>query len=53
MIRLGVVGYGLRLSCLVKSVFRAAASDLRVVGIVDRDEQLARQRLDGADREAV
>lgn len=53
MIRLGVIGYGLRLSCLVKSVFRAAASDLRVVGIVDRDEQLARQRLDGADREAV
>lgn len=53
MIRLGVVGYGGRINGMVQSVFREAAPDLRVVGVVDPDEAGARSRLAECDREAV
>lgn len=53
MIRLGVVGYGGRISGMIRNVFRKVAPDLRVVGIVDPDEKGARSRLDDCDQEGV
>ena len=53
MIRLGVIGHGSRMSAMIKSAFRAAAPDMRVVGIVDADERGARERLDAVDKDGV
>ena len=39
MIRLGVIGHGGRISSVIKSCLRKAAQDIRVVGIVDPDEE--------------
>lgn len=52
MIRLGVVGFGLRSELLV-NVFRDVEPDVKVVGIVDPDEAGVRTRLMAADQDAV
>ncbi len=53
MIRLGVIGHGLRISGLIKDCWREVEPDLRVVGIVDPDEAGARSRLDECDRQTI
>ena len=53
MIRLGVVGFGLRSEWLVKDAFRKVGHDFRVVGIVDPDEKRARERLEPCDQKDV
>jgi len=53
MIRLGVVGHGGRISSVIKSCLRPEAADIRVVGIVDPNEEGARARLDECDRDSV
>jgi predicted dehydrogenase len=50
MVRLGVVGHGGRVSELIKTCFRAVEPDVRVVGIVDPNEEVARGRLADCDR---
>ncbi|MBT3381058.1 MAG: Gfo/Idh/MocA family oxidoreductase [Lentisphaerae bacterium] len=49
--RLGVVGHGGRISGMIKGPFRQADSDLRVVAVVDPDEEGARSRLAEEDRD--
>ena len=51
MIRLGVVGHGSRISGVVKHFLRDVEPDVRVVGIVDPDQEGARSRLDDCDRD--
>jgi len=53
MIRLGVVGHGGRISGVIKHCLRAVEPEVRVVGIVDPDEDGARERLDERDRADV
>ena len=52
-IRLGVIGHGGRISGVIKSFLRSVEPDLRVVGIVDPDEEGARSRLADCDKEDV
>lgn len=52
MIRLGVVGYGGRISSVVRDCLRKADPDLRVVGIVDPDKEGVRPRLADCDKDA-
>jgi len=57
-IRLGVAGHGNRISGVIKHCLRNALPpslqpELRVVGIVDPDEEGARSRLDDCDRKDV
>ena len=52
MIRLGVVGYGLRSTLMVKT-FRKADPDVRVVAVVDPDEAGVRARLEEIDKSDV
>jgi len=51
--RLGVVGFGNRVSSMVNYALREVEPELRVVGIVDPDEQGARARLAEQDRDGV
>jgi len=51
--RLGVVGFGSRISSMINYPFREVEPDLRVVGIVDPDEPGARARLAEQDRDGV
>jgi len=53
MIRLGVIGHGGRISGVIKHCLRPVEPDIRVVGIVDPDEEGARARLDERDRADV
>ena len=53
MIRMGVMGHGGRISGVIKSCLRGVDPDIRVVGIVDPDEEGARSRLDECDRQDV
>lgn len=53
MIRLGVVGFGGRISGVINNILREVEPDLRVVGIVDPDETGARQRLAECDKKNV
>ena len=53
MIRLGVVGFGHRICSVINDILREVDADLRVVGIVDPDEQGARSRLAECDRQDV
>jgi len=53
MIRLGVVGHGFRIAHLIRECFRKVAPELRVVGIIDPDEEGARSRLDERDQKDV
>ena len=52
MLRLGVVGLGLRIELLIK-VFREIEPAMQVVGIVDPDEAGVRKRLMDEDKDAV
>ena len=49
MIRLGVIGHGSRISSLIRQVFREITPDIRIVAIVDPDQEGARSRLDECD----
>ena len=53
MIRLGVVGHGGRISGVINSCLREVEPDIRVVGIVDPNEENARARLAECDRKDV
>ena len=53
MIRLGVAGHGARISGVINHVLRGVDPDLRVVGIVDPDEEGARSRLADGDKQDV
>ncbi|MDD5482971.1 MAG: Gfo/Idh/MocA family oxidoreductase [Kiritimatiellae bacterium] len=58
VIRLGVAGYGHRISSFIGAVLRKAEpaafqAEIRVAGIVDPDEAGARARLDECDRKDV
>lgn len=50
--RLGVIGCGYRISGMIQSRFRQIAPELRVVGVVDPDEEGARRRLGDGGRDA-
>jgi predicted dehydrogenase len=50
MLRLGVIGFGARISGVINGPLSEAEPDLRVVGIVDPNEAAARERLAEADR---
>ena len=52
-LRLGIVGYGSRISQMIRSFFRALEPDVRVVSIVDPDENGAHSRLDDCDKSSV
>lgn len=52
MIRLGVMGYGERISWMIKA-FRQEAGELRVTAVVDPDEEGARARMMESDRRDV
>ncbi|MBN2301165.1 MAG: Gfo/Idh/MocA family oxidoreductase [Lentisphaerae bacterium] len=49
MIRIGVAGFGRRISSVINHVLRDVDPDIRVVGIVDPDEKGARSRLAECD----
>ena len=51
MIRLGVAGFGGRISGVINNVLRDLEPEVRVVGIVDPDEQGAGSRLAECDRD--
>mgnify|MGYP006280676523 CR=1 FL=1 len=53
MIRLGIVGFGKRLSSLVQMIFRETDPEFSIVGIVDPDEAGAWSRLDEVTRETA
>ena len=53
MIKLGVIGHGSRVSHVIRYPIRRLAPDVRVVGIVDPDQEGARARLDECDRADV
>jgi len=53
MIRLGVVGYGVRISGVVNDVLRKVERDIQVVGVVDPDEAGVRERLADCDKKDV
>jgi len=52
MIGLGVVGFGARISGMINGPMREVEPALRVVGIVDIDQEGARSRLAECDRDA-
>lgn len=45
MIRLGIIGYGHRMACLMTGPMKNAGVDFRVVGVVDPAEEFIRKRL--------
>ena len=49
--RLGVIGYGNRIHGVINGAFRQVDPQVRVVGVVDPDEQGVRQRLAPCDRD--
>ena len=51
MIRLGVIGYGRRIHGVIDRMLRALEPDLRVVGVVDPDEEGTRARMAACDRD--
>jgi len=53
MIRLGIAGFGGRISGVINHVLREVEPDIRVIAIVDPDEEGARSRLAECDREEV
>lgn len=50
MIRIGVIGLGARMSGVINGPLKQVAPDVRVVGIVDPNEEAARGRLAEEDR---
>lgn len=53
MIRLGVIGYGNRINGVINGCLRAVEPEIRVVGIVDPDEDGVMRRLSDQDRADV
>ena len=53
MLRVGVLGHGRRISAVIRHMLRKVEPEVRVVGIVDPDEEGARSRLDECDRSDV
>ena len=53
MIRLGIIGYGERISDVIDHALRRVDPDIRVVGIVDPNEAVARDRLSDQDKQDV
>ncbi|MHB9130599.1 MAG: Gfo/Idh/MocA family protein [Armatimonadota bacterium] len=53
MVRLGVVGFGGRVSGVINNEMRALDPEVHVVGIVDPNEEAARARLAECDRDGV
>ena len=53
MIRLGVVGYGNRISGILADAFCEVEPNVRIVGVVDPDEAGVRQRLAECDKKDV
>ncbi|MDD3925840.1 MAG: Gfo/Idh/MocA family oxidoreductase [bacterium] len=53
MVRLGVIGHGGRVSGVINSALREVEPDLKVVGIVDPNEEGARSKLHESDKEDV
>jgi predicted dehydrogenase len=53
MIRLGVVGYGVRINGVVNCALREVEKDVRVMGVVDPDEHGVRDRLADEDKKDV
>ncbi len=53
MLRIGIVGYGLRINNLIKGEFRALDPDLKVVGVVDPDEKSVRVLMGDSDPDVV
>lgn len=53
MLRLGVAGFGDRISGVINNCLREADPDIRVVGIVDPDEKGAREHLADCDKKDV
>lgn len=54
MVRLGVIGHGGRIAGMIKDVFRKIEPELRIVGVVDPDQEGARKRMGDRDKaEAV
>ncbi len=53
MLRLGVVGFGWRISGVINHILRTLEPDARVVGIVDPDEPGARVKLADGDKDDV
>ena len=53
MVRLGVVGYGDRISAMVADAFGKVEPDIRVVGVVDPDEAGVRKHLADCDKKDV
>ncbi len=51
MIRLGVIGYGGRIHGIIDHVLRRLNPEIRVVGVVDPNEEGTRQRLAECDRQ--
>ena len=51
MIRLGVIGYGGRIHGIIDHVLRRLNPEIRVVGLVDPNEEGTRQRLAECDRQ--
>ncbi len=53
MIRLGVIGHGKRIGSVIRDWLRDIEPDVRVVGIVDPNEEFARSFLDPCDQDKV
>jgi len=53
MIKLGVIGHGGRVSSVINNALRKVEPDLKVVGVVDPNEETARSRLSEDDRTDV
>lgn len=53
MTRLGVIGYGRRIHGMISGPFRQIDADLRVVAIVDPDEEGVRSRLQDVDSDVT
>ncbi len=53
MIRLGVVGYGIRTDLLMREVFRQVEPEIRIAGVVDPDEPGVREHLADCDKKDV
>ena len=53
MIRLGVIGLGLRVGHFIRETMNAVDPDFRVVGVVDPGEKASREKMRECDQDAV
>ena len=53
MVRIGVVGFGNRISGVINGIMRPLEPELRVIGVVDPDREGARSRMaESGDRKS-